>query len=432
MIGERSPALQKAQEARNDKYIKNGKLTVRNADARNPQDFTKQPINGLIVSNELPDAFPVHKVWQMIDGSTKICISIPVIKKDWAKQHLSEAEYKAIEAQNSEFSKAIEKQLQNPAQKTIYDAQNNDIDISQVLIITKETWLLFKRGGKISKYDTDTKYLELYFDSLYFPETHDFLARHSKYIKSIAPSTQNLKHPIWYMNYRCEGFIKSSSSILNKGYMLTIDYGQKSDLIRAQLLLPRNAILLYPDSLWTPIFNDSQKHVYIQAGLFDITTLVNFTDICMVGLEHALNTIFYGPQIDLNQTAIAINQQKMLVPFDLHNRNFSPSIDISKVDSFNKSLIKNAFRMIIQQKNNTKSFYRLAHPSEKLFPEIELAVPYLNAFTLNAPQGDDNNTPVTEASENGKRKSAVSQSERPLKKLKTEADVKKEAEKSKK
>ncbi len=65
---DRSPALSQAQQARNARFGK--RFEAREADATNPTaTITPGSLKGVVLSNELPDAFSVHKVILSASGS---------------------------------------------------------------------------------------------------------------------------------------------------------------------------------------------------------------------------------------------------------------------------------------------------------------------------------------------------------------------------
>jgi SAM-dependent MidA family methyltransferase len=167
------------------------------------------------------------------------------------------------------------------------------------------------------------------------------------------------------MNYAAQGYIASVARILEKGFITTIDYGNTSIIHHHEMLDPIDALRMYPMHA-----GSSDRDVYCKPGYYDLTTSINFTDICMVGLAHALTPIFYGPQSALNGVNIATAPEKTMIPFYLKNSNFAASLTKRQLQKFDHS-IEESFRMIIQQKKNTNSYYKIMHPSEKLFPVIE-------------------------------------------------------------
>jgi SAM-dependent MidA family methyltransferase len=369
-IGEKSPDLRQRQKNLNQKYIKEHKLQVRAADARDVSDFTQEKHTGLIISNELPDAFPVHKIWQMEDGRIKVCVVSPVISSEWIDKNVSESKKKTLEIENSTHRALLSDLLQDPELATIYAQQNNERSASNGMIISTKEWLelkysVCKNKEQSDAFDNDVYFLELYFDASYFPETIEYSKRHASFIRWLGTEIKNVKKPIWYMNYAAQGYIASVATILEKGFITTIDYGNNSIIHHNEMRDPIDALRMYPFHS-----GSSDRDVYSKPGRYDLTTSINFTDICLVGMEHGLNTLFYGPQHALNGVNIATAPEKTMIPFDLKNHNFAAPQSKGQLQKFDHS-IEESFRMIIQQKNNTKSYYRLLHPSENLFPESE-------------------------------------------------------------
>lgn len=370
-IGEKSPELRQRQKNLNQKSIKAQKLRVFAADARDVSDFTQEKHKGLIISNELPDAFPVHKIWQMKDGRIKVCVVAPALSNEWIDKNLDSAKKEELAAGHQNHTKALQNLLQDPELAAIYQKQNNHRTIEKGTIISASAWLALKYNVCKNKeasdiFDDSIYFLELYFDTEFFPETHAYIKRHAQFIRWLGEQTESAKKPIWYMNYAAQGYIASVATILDKGFITTIDYGNNSIIHHNEMLDPIDALRMYP------MYNgSSDRDVYSRPGRYDLTTSINFTDICMVGMEHGLNTIFYGPQNALNGMNIATAPEKTMIPFDLKNTNFAAPLPKGQLQKFENS-IEESFRMIIQQKNNTRSYYKLIHPCEKLFPVNEL------------------------------------------------------------
>jgi SAM-dependent MidA family methyltransferase len=368
-IGEKSPELRQRQKNLNQEAIKAKKLTVKAADARDMQNFTDQTYKGLIVSNELPDAFPVHKIWQMADGRIKVCVVTPAINRTWLKKHVSSDTFERLLAAHEHHEKLVQKLLQDPELAAIYQAQNSMRALENSVFLSAHEWLAIKESfGKKTEeetaFDHEVYFLELYFDADLFPETKNYRSRHAHYIKWLGSQTHAVPKPIWYMNYAAQDYIACAAHILEKGFIITIDYGKTSILHHHEMLDPIDAIRMYPCHN-----GSSDRDVYTLPGRYDLTTSINFTDICLTGIENGLSTIFYGPQNALNGTNIATAPERTMIPFDLKNQNFAIAPTKKQLRAFEHS-IEESFRMIIQQKKGTRAYYKLMHPSEQLFPEI--------------------------------------------------------------
>lgn len=371
-IGEKSPELRHRQKKVGAKFIKAHKLHVQAADARDVTDFTTQKHNGLIISNELPDAFPVHKVWQMPDGRIKLCVTMPILTKAWIEQ-LHPEKQKALLQEHARISRELTTLLHTDQELAeIYHLQNNVHALEDGIVIAPQEWLSLKCAASKNKaqsmaFDDAIYWIELYFDQAFFPETYAYTQRHATFIQWLGTETHTntIQKPIWYMNYAAQGYLASAASILEKGFIITIDYGNTSIIHHNEMRDPVDAIRMYPMH-----GRSSDRDVYTRPGSYDLTTSINFTDLCLVGIENELTTLFYGPQSALNESNSATAPEKIMIPFDLLNNNFAASLPAHQLEKFNHS-IDESFRILIQQKNNTKSYYRLLHPSEALFPVME-------------------------------------------------------------
>ena len=79
LTGEISPDLQQQQRATTEKF--QDKIQVIPADARQLANaFGEDSIQGMIISNELPDAFSCHKIMKNQQGKLLIAVTVPVVK----------------------------------------------------------------------------------------------------------------------------------------------------------------------------------------------------------------------------------------------------------------------------------------------------------------------------------------------------------------
>jgi len=377
IIGERSPELRKRQEAKNIEFIKDNKLRIMAVDARDVEHFQKVRINGLILSNELLDILSVHKVLQMSDGSVKIALVMPTLDPSNLKM-LSPSEEKML-LEKDKIHKELLQQLINDKQfDSIFAPMFPWYEeiLAKRLILSADDWVAIKRKlapdqAKSQAFDESIYFFELYIDSIYFPETYDYLQRHGRYLKFLGQSTAGKRgFPIWYMNYQAAGYIASVSKLLHKGFVVTIDYGNNSSLHHWQMNDPIQSFRLYPIPP-----RATARDVYMFPGMLDMTADVNFTDVAIVGLQNNLMTRFYGSQRALQSNWIQIGDDRSIVPFSLHNINFS---GIVGKEVFEKFMQNGAFKMIIQSKVNNGNVYKIFDQSEILFP----AIPELNQLRV--------------------------------------------------
>src|SRR6185503_14077269 len=82
---DRSPALSEMQRKRNSRF--GARFEARQGDATNPgATIARGTLKGVILSNELPDCFSVHKVILDVSGSAEIAFTVPSVPKQaWMK-----------------------------------------------------------------------------------------------------------------------------------------------------------------------------------------------------------------------------------------------------------------------------------------------------------------------------------------------------------
>lgn len=367
IIGEISPELRKRQTELNLRFIQQGKLKIYNQNARDIKLDSK--VKGLILSNELPDTFPVHKIYQKSNGEVKVAILIPILMKNSIAQNNITEEMKKKSSDLKEIILRLaeqDKEFSNLLGKNIIGEPFELI--SKHTVLTGSDWLKLRR-----EYENDQKYLyknryfnssivflEAYIDSSFFPEITNYLLKNSNYIKYLGQSVSSGQLKFWYLNYSLENWLEGVNKILDQGYIMTIDYGDNIQVLKGQMDLPNLAIRTYP------LIDSKFEDPYSQPGLVDITTDIDFTYIHLIGKALGWKTIFFGIQSDLQDNYIKVGENKYLVPFDLSNNNFSAFVKQNLTESFKNE----KFVMLIQIKNLDSSNYQIMGVQNPIFPKI--------------------------------------------------------------
>lgn len=366
IIGERSADLSNRQKIKNDKFLKLGKFEVIDADARNNEVFKKLNLNGLILSNELLDAFPVHKVLQLPDGRIKICISIPALNREFLSA-FSEEQIKYLKEKGEENFKVFVSILSNKEEMEIYNKVNkNKINNIDDLILTAEDWVEIKRNLTAEQrdfFDKQVKFVELYVDPKFFPEIQNYIQRHKGYIKFMLSKIAKDQPKFWYLNNGVENYFNSVSQILKSGFILTIDYGHDSTMHDYHMENPADALRTFCE--------DTQHNVelcYAHPGKVDITTDVNFTDIDILSRNLGLQTIAFLHQCQLENHLIQVNDNVFVRSYELENPNFF--VTIPSYDCLEKFRNKGFFKAMIQAKTNRANKYAVFTRSLPLFPSF--------------------------------------------------------------
>ncbi len=286
----------------------------------------------MILSNELPDAFSVHKVILSQSGAMEAAFVAPVLAQTaWDKLE------KSVPAATRDLIKKDDqtirtKLLAGKKDSTIYLTRKSFIGLLEALSPTAD-------------YAADMDLLqfhEVYIPASELPELADHFKRFAQpYAYEIAKAARG---GVTYVNLGEGQFIQGMGRILKAGYVMTIDYGNNWDGI-----MPTEF-----DHLRT--FGPSAEtkaDPYHWPTLNDITTDVNFGHLADEGRTVGLRALYFGQQQALQAgTSISIEEPAAA-------RNLTTDDDITDyrtwVDYFRTWA---AFKVMVQQKEGTDAAYK--------------------------------------------------------------------------
>ena len=355
---DRSPALNRTQRERNARFGKH--FDAREADATDLTATIKPgSLKGVILSNELPDAFSVHKVILLSDGSAEVAFVAPSLSEaNWEKirkevpASLAETVLKGDRTIREKFFPG------KPGQ--IYLTRSAFVGLLEALVSSKD-------------YESHVQALdfhELYIPASFVTELDAHLKRNAKtYALELARSERGV---VTYVNLGVERFVQGSGQVLAAGYVITLDYGANWEGIMSQDMHPHfrtygpahrqanNGVEADVDDSQDDSERDTSDP-YSGPTLNDMTTDVNFSLLDAEGRLGTLTTAYYGPQSGLAAGTMvsmeAVPPQRQTDP-DLSSEFYS------WVDKFHTDA---NYRLMVQQKENTDPRYAYPEPqSERL------------------------------------------------------------------
>ena len=344
---DRSPSLSAAQAKRNARF--GARFEARTGDATDPA-ATVAPgsLKGVIVSNELPDAFSVHKVILSADGSAEVAFVAPWLSAAaWNKLN------KSIPEETRELilndASAIRGRLLTTAQDpgALYLSRASFVSLLESIAADPDY------AAKVHS----IQFHEVYVPVAVFP---DLAAHFREYAHAYATElARGESGVVAYINLGEGKFVRGAAKILSAGYVLTVDYGSnwaditpRGDYDHLRIYGPKTR--QHSDAYEWPTLND-------------ITTDVNFSHMAAEGEGWGLKTIFFGSQSALaSGTPISMDS----VPGNRPKKEFKQWAADFRADS--------AFKLLVQQKQNTDPAY--AYPDERRQP-IDV-----NEYTLTQPQ----------------------------------------------
>jgi SAM-dependent MidA family methyltransferase len=329
---DRSPALSAAQTKRNGRF--GARFASREGDATDPTaTIPAGSLKGIVLSNELPDAFSVHKVVLSPSGSAEVGYVAPSLPRaGWAKleKDMPAALQRSLKSEDATIqTKLFGRRRDND---TVYLSQKGFVALLEA--ISPAT-------------DYATKLDAIEFHEVFVPvETVPELAAHLRqYIPAYAYElARGGKAFATYINLGEGRFIQGAGRILKAGYVFTIDYGSNWDTVSP----------LEFDHLRTygPGSHRERSDPYHSPTLNDMTTDVNFSHVVEEGKLVGLRPIFFGSQHTLvTGTPVALEKTPP-------NRNASDAFDLEDYQSWVQSFRTwDVYKILIEQKENTDPSY---------------------------------------------------------------------------
>lgn len=344
---DRSPALSKTQRERNARFGK--KFEAREADATDPTaTIAPDSKKGVVLSNELPDAFSVHKVILAADGSAEVAfVAASLSQASWTriKKEIPATVVETVE----KGDRTIRDKFFPGRPNHVYLTRGAFVALLEALVPSKE----YVAAAK------SLEFSELFVPASHIPELAAHLRRYARfYATELAKSDRGV---VTYINLGLEKFIQGAGQILHAGFVITLDYGSNWEGMIAQDAHPHfrtygpahqeeNRDLAVDDNATGSDLDTSDP--YRGPTLNDMTTDVNFSLAAAEGHLAGLTTAYFGPQAGL-QTGTSIS---------LENVPDSPQLS-DDFYAWSKSFQTDGnYKLMVQQKASTGAYY--SYPNE--------------------------------------------------------------------
>jgi SAM-dependent MidA family methyltransferase len=344
---DRSPALNAIQKERNRRF--GSRFDGRVADATNLTATIKPgSLKGVVLSNELPDAFSVHKVVLTTTDVPEVAYVAPSLPaSSW--QRIRALISPALASQVEEGDVTIEKIFfKGVASAAVYLNKRTFSTLLETLVAHTE----------YESVATALEFAEIYVPASNIPELAAHLRRYATvYAEVLARDNDGI---LTYVNLGVERMIQGSAQVLSAGYVLTIDYGSSWNGILSndgsKHLRTYGPAHRAASAQANVVENDSIDDIqtsdpYDRPTLNDLTTDVNFSLLDVEGRQAGLRTLFYGSQKALQSgTSISLDD----IPERARRENRIEKF-ISWASDFRSPSV---YKMMLQQKEGTDSRYR--------------------------------------------------------------------------
>ncbi|MBU4304534.1 MAG: SAM-dependent methyltransferase [Candidatus Omnitrophica bacterium] len=358
-LGEYSPELQQIQFKKNKIYAE--KFQSKLVDARYLENyFAKNSIKGLIFSNELLDAFPVHKVRLYKDGTAKAAISIPAIPKRDFVNAIGNDERQFINLKKlEEEDRIFREKFGLDDERVLYLSKESFMRIKESCI-TDDAYLKDFRFAVHYLFDQFVSFTERYIDAGQIEGVAEVIQENMQEMKNTVMNS-NREFEIVYVNMSAADFIKGVGKILDKGYCMTIDFGDTAA-----------KVVYSSDSLRT--YNKFRVNYdpYELPGRIDMMSIVDYTMLDQVGCRAHLNTEFFGG-VDalLQQTGVNLESKDSfekivsnMKELGFGKENIAEKMALVTITNFVRSL--HQLNIMVQQKQGTDENYTFAKGARKL------------------------------------------------------------------
>ncbi len=340
---DRSPALSKAQRERNARFGK--RFEAREADATDPvATIPAGSLKGVVLSNELPDAFSVHKVIIAGDGTAEVGFVAPSMREgvwEQVRGRVPAAVAEKVEQGDTDVRKKFFPG--NPGRR--YLTRGAFIALLEAMVPLEE----YNHTMQALEFN------ELYVPAGVVPELSDHLRRYARtYAAELVKDDRGV---VTYINLGLESFVQGAGHILGAGYVLTLDYGSNWEGIIAQDAHPH--FRTYGPAHTEQNTNGDgdgtgdadTSDPYRGPTLNDMTTDVNFSLMSAEGRVAGLTTVYYGAQAALIAgTAVSLNDP----PPQKRDAEELVAEYLSWVDKFHTD---GNYKLMVQQKEKTDSSY---------------------------------------------------------------------------
>ncbi len=277
-IYERSASLRENQRA-----LLGGDALVAEGDARHPAETLKRDfpdgLRGFVVTNEVPDAFGVHKLALTAEGRAFAALVVPRVEPS-ARAALGES----LWARVVETDRSLRAQfaLRGHAGDAYLDREGHAAVMAALMgLPEREREPL--RGA-------------LWFEEAYvpvsvLPELAAHLADNAEqYSIALAADDSGV---VAYVNLHADRYVAELGRTLRAGFVVTIDYGDTTFGLVQGARRGDFPFRVYRDS---PEGAPRPNDPYSAPGAQDLTADVNFTSLARAGEKAGLSLVHFGPE----------------------------------------------------------------------------------------------------------------------------------------
>ncbi|MBS0358643.1 MAG: SAM-dependent methyltransferase [Proteobacteria bacterium] len=310
VIGEISPALAQQQKTLLRIYIQLGKLKVYETNAMTVNEQMPRGV-GVVVSNELIDALPVHEIDLQYNSTTNaVTPSLSIVAPTLEKSILTDV-LKTLCADKVEHgfipksTKDLCQQwgISTNATQELNSKNKFFIDKALMKILLSPTYRA-RFGSKIEMKKWVVPLTQL--DNQLQQSLNEAINPELPLIRSNMLKEKK-SSMLFYIPLGVQGYFENITRILERGYVFTLDYGQMAaEHVRAlsrgesylrtcsNQKLRESSLRIIGNNMYATSTDGGSPLARI--GEKDITTDIDFSHLAEVGLKHGLTPTYYGTQ----------------------------------------------------------------------------------------------------------------------------------------
>jgi len=255
-------------------------------DARRPAEALARDfpdgVRGLVLTNEVPDAFGVHKVAMTPAGDARAALVVPRIERTLR------------DALGADLARRIDDA--DASVRRTFGLESNAGD----LYLDGDAWAAVMAAvAALPPQESDRRMGALWFEETYVPAAAlPALAAHlaanaAQYATALAAADSGV---VAYVNVHAGRFVRELAPSLKAGFVVTVDYGDATWGLIQGARAGEFPFRVYGDQQdFIPRPNDP----YAAPGTQDMTADVNFTDLAAAGRQAGLQVVHFGPERDL-------------------------------------------------------------------------------------------------------------------------------------
>jgi SAM-dependent MidA family methyltransferase len=256
-------------------------------DARRPRESLKRDfpggVRGFVITNEVPDAFGVHKVALTSDGRASAALVVPRVDQA------------VCNAVSPELSRRVAAANERVRASFGFSAHQGDFYLDQEAFFEA-----LEAISVLAPEQRERLLSSFWFEELYVPvAAMPLLAEHliagaADYALALAADESGV---VLYVNTHATRFIGELGASLAAGFVVTIDYGDTTFGLVQGARHGDFPFRVYRDSPgYRPLPNDP----YAAPGTQDMTADVNFTELARAGRDAGLEVVHFGPERDVS------------------------------------------------------------------------------------------------------------------------------------